>query len=151
MENVCNFKFSSKRSSWFLISFWSVSTTAVTSSSVLKTHKGFWWPLISNKGGAHSKTTFTVEEINKIWKFCLRDRCGWQLSKWKFLFLLTCAKTFIFWGNQVGKASLEVSFSLQSPTLRFQETGISLGNHWDSLMLSKVHYWAFCFFSFIRL
>lgn len=128
--------------------FWSASTTAAISSSVLKRHKEFWWTLISNKGGAHLKTTFKVEEVNIICKFCLHDRCRCQLSKWKLLSLLTCAKPFIFWGNQVGKASLEVSFSLRPPSLRYQETGISMENHWDSLMQPKVHYWAF--FSLIR-
>lgn len=134
MDNVCNFKFSLQCSSCFLVLFWSPLQWFLVQ---------FWWSLISYEGGAHWKTTFTVEETNIIGKFCLHDICRWQLSKWKFPSLLTCAKNLIFWGNQVGKASLEVSFSLQPLTLRFQETGISLENHWVSIMLTKVHYWAF--------
>lgn len=105
-------------------------------------------PLKSNQGCAHLKTILTVEEINKIWKFCLLVRCRWQLGKWLFVWLHTCAKELpksVSWGNQVRKASLQVSHSLQPLTLRLQETGLLLENHWDSLTLPKAHYWAFFF------
>lgn len=110
------------------------------------TQRNVMAPLISSRGCAHSKTIFTVEEIYIIWKFCLLVRPRWQLGKWLFAWLHTRAKElpkFVSWGNQVRKASLEVSHSLQ-PWL--QQRGLSLKNHWDSLMLTKVRDWGFLFF-----